>query len=156
MENKFVSQRNWHDDEQTFGFISGCGYKAHVLEDEPREKKVRGETRIAAGTYLLGIRAEDTPLTLKHRVSYNEPDDEWFEYHIELLNVPNFTDIYIHSGIDQTHTDGCQLYADCCDLTKDKNPMSYSKQAIKRFYKMFYQRIKAGEKFYIEIRDENN
>ena len=69
----FLLQRLWADKEQTFGFIREVNglYKAHSLEDEPRLDKIKGETRIPAGRYKLGIRKEDTPLTLKHQISYD-------------------------------------------------------------------------------------
>lgn len=152
---KFISQRLWHNDKQTFAFVVGHGFKCWNLEDEPRKVKVKGETRVPALIYELGIRKEETTLTLKHRAAYNtDPNDIWFKYHIELLNVPKFIGVYIHSGIDETHTDACQLFSDQCDLTKDKNPMSYSLQAVKRFYKLVYPQLEKGIPCYLDIRDE--
>jgi len=155
---EFLLQRLWHDKEQTFGFIREIKglYKAHSLEDEPRTEKVKGETRIPAKRYKLGIRKEDTPLTLKHRVTYNKAyKTPWFNYHIEVLNVSTHSGIYIHSGVDQTHTDGCLLFADKCDLTLSVNPLANSLVAIKRFYELVYPLLEKGEEVYLTIKDEN-
>jgi len=160
---EFVHQRLWSNNEQTFGFIRDTKrlYKAWVLEDEYRDKKVKGETRIPAKKYFLGIRKQDTPLTLKHRESYNSKfkDDkgnfiEWFKYHIEVLDVENFSGIYYHSGVDQTHTDGCQLLADICNLTSDKNPLSSSLTAVKRFYDLVYPLLEKNIQVTVTIKDE--
>ncbi len=150
IDMKFIMPRLFDTGKQTFGFVSGHGYKAHTLEDEFRKIKLAHDTRIAAGIYPLQINKSETPLTLKHRESYGP----WFKFHIQLMNVPQFQGIYIHSGIDETHTDGCLLFADACDYSKDKNPMSYSLQAIKRFYELVYPHLEKGGKAFIDIRDE--
>ena len=161
----FIHQRLWSDNEQTFGFIRDTKrlFKSWILEDEYRDidKKVKGETRILSGKYKLGIRKEDTPLTIKHRESYNNifKDNngnyiEWFKYHIEVLDVKQFSGIYYHSGVDQTHTDGCQLLADICNLTLDKNPLSSSLTAVKRFYDLVYPILDKNELVTVLIKDE--
>ena len=155
----FLLQRLWADKEQTFGFVREINglYKAHSLEDEPRVNKIKGETRIPADKYKLGIRKEDTPLTLKHRISYNAAfKTPWFKYHIEILNVKDFSGIYIHSGVDQTHTDGCLLFADKCDLTLSIKPLANSLVAIKRFYELVYPLLEKNVDCHITIKDEVN
>ena len=151
MTMKFTSQRLLHDNKQTFGILQGDGFKsAFTLEDEPREVKVKGETRIPAGLYVLKIRKEDTPLTLKHRKAYGD----WFSYHIEITNVAGFSGIYIHAGNDETHSDGCLLLGDCLDLSLDKNPLTKSTVAVKRFYELAYPVLEHGGIVYLEIVDE--
>lgn len=158
-------QRLWSDKEQTFGFLRDTKreFKSWILEDEWRNinQKVKGETRILSGRYPLGIRAEDTPLTIKHRETYNKAfkdkqgnNIEWFKYHIEILKLLNFSGVYFHSGVDQTHTDGCILMADRCDLTLSVNPLSASLTAVKRFYDFVYPKLEAGIPVFINIKDE--
>lgn len=148
---KFISQRLFHDNKKTFGLLQGEGFKAaFTLEDEPRLVKVKGETRIPAGIYVLKIRKEDTPLTLKHRVSYGA----WFKYHIEITNVAGFGGIYIHAGNDETHTDGCLLLGDALDLSVEAKPLTKSTVAVKRFYELAYPVIESGAQVLLEIRDE--
>ena len=142
-------KRIYNDANQTFGILTGDGFVSWVLEDEPRIKKVSGETRIPAGTYKLAIRKQDTPLTIKHRVSYWA----WFKYHIEITGVPNFTGIYIHSGNDQSHTDGCLLLGNTLDITMTYKPLTDSTPAVKRFYDKYYPLIDSGEDVFITITD---
>lgn len=151
---KFKLQRLKSDKNQTFGMVTGEGYQAWSLEDEPRIVKVKGETRIPSGTYELTIRKEDTPLTIKHRQAYNKLGNIWFSYHIEVSNVPNFTGVYIHSGNDQTHTDGCLLFGDTLTITGNVNPLTESTKAIERFYRLVFPELEKGTKCFIEITDE--
>lgn len=149
---KFISQRLFHDNKQTFGLLQGEGFKAaFTLEDEPRAVKVKGETRIPAGLYVLKIRKEDTPLTIKHRTTYGS----WFKFHIEITNVAGFGGIYIHAGNDETHTDGCLLLGDALDLSVESKPLTKSMVAVKRFYEIAYPVIESGSQVLLEIRDEN-
>lgn len=124
----------------------------YVLEDEFREIKVKGETRIPAGYYELKIRKEDTPLTIKHREAYGQ----WFKYHIEVTGVPNFQGIYIHAGNNDTHTDGCLLVGNSQNNhhTVQGNPLVSSIDGTRRVYELIYPELEAGRKVFIEIRDE--
>jgi len=115
----FILQRFSDNRTSTLGIllkkvVFGTDYKtvlqAYTLEDESRDVKMSGETRIPAGVYELGINAADTPLTLKYRKKYS-----WFKYHIEVKNVPGFKGIYIHVGNVDDNTDGCILLGDSAD-----------------------------------------
>ena len=71
-------------------------FYGHILEPVGKE--------IPLGTYDLGYRKEDTPLTMNYRERY-----DFFEYHIEIKNVPGRTGIYIHVGNFAEDSDGCLL-----------------------------------------------
>lgn len=150
---KIIIQRFSDNGDSTIGlrFIDGKFF-CYTLEDEQRENKVAGETRIPAGIYKLGIKKVDTPLTLKHRKSYGD----WFEYHIEILNVPNFKTIYEHAGNKESHTDGCVLSGESANNNQiAKGFISSSVAASKRYYQLIYPLLDAGKDVYIEIRDED-
>lgn len=70
-------------------------YLCDTLEDRvrPTGEKVYGETAIPAGTY-------EVKLTHSPRFKKVLP---------EILNVPNFTGIRIHSGNDSSDSSGCVL-----------------------------------------------
>lgn len=127
-------------------------FKGFVLEDEHRDEKVKGETRIPAGFYELKIRKEDTPLTIKHRQAYGA----WFKFHIEVTGIPNFSGVYFHAGNDDDHTDGCLLL--CNTMTnhfvQHKNPGASSVDANRRLYLLVYPHLDGGGKAFLEIRDE--
>lgn len=122
-----------------------------TLEDEFREKKLAGETRIPAGTYRLVVQRSDTPLTLKHRKAYGS----WFVYHIEISGIRDFSGVYIHAGNDDDHTEGCLLLGDVLTnhLIVPAKPLGSSIQAIKRFYEKVYPLLEKGEQVFLEIKD---
>ena len=139
-----LAQIYFHDFSTPFGFI---------IEDPPRIVKVAGETRISAGRRELGIRKEDTPLTLKHRNSKWYAD--WFKYHIEVLGVPNFTGIYFHMVNNHKHTMGCQGGAYNVSIKNGQYIAKDSTSMIKEFYRIVYPILEDGkEKVYYTVIDE--
>lgn len=121
------------------------------LEDEFREKKVSGETRIPSGVYVLGIQELVTPLTQRYRQRY-----PWFENHIHIKDIPNFQGVYIHIGNFEKDTDGCPLIGDIAYSNAKgagQGKLGTSTEAFKRFYAEVYTRLKNGEKATIEIVD---
>jgi hypothetical protein len=134
-------------ENQTIGALHINGeFECFTLEDEYREIKVKGETRIPAGIYKLDFRKADSPLTLKYRKKY-----DFFNYHLEVQNVPNFNYIYIHIGNYESQTDGCLLLGD----TATKTTLGSSKIAFTRVYKKISAALEAGELVKIEYIDYN-
>lgn len=122
-------------------FLNGRFF-AHTLEDEYKEKKVKGVTRIPDGIYKLGLQLADTPLTLKYREKY--PD--FFKHHIEILNVPNYSGIYIHPGSKHEHTDGCLLVGgNIGNNTVEEGLLTNSVRDWTRLYRIVYPHLKAGK-----------
>lgn len=124
-------------------------FQCYTLEDEFREVKVKGETRIQAGIYQLTINNELTPLTEKYRKKYH-----WFENHIQLKDVPNFNSVYIHIGNDEGDTDACILVGNSANNNQiEKGFIGYSGPAFELFYFNIFPLLKGGEKITIEIID---
>jgi hypothetical protein len=156
----YILQRYSDNRESTIGLMfkkiqKGATWALHLLgyslEDEYRPEKVAKDTRIAAGIYDLVIQELTTPLTLKYRAKYN-----WFENHIMIKNVPNFTGVYIHVGNNDDHTDACVLMGDNVNNNSIGNgEITNSTNCFRRFYKECYEHLKAGGKASIEIRDES-
>lgn len=139
--------------DDTLGIMSiDDKFHCFTLEDEKRDVKVKGETRIPAGQYELKINKEETPLTLKYREKYS-----WFKYHIELIGVPGFNKVYTHIGNTDKDTDACILQGDSCNSNLLKNGfIGESTNAFHRFYDMVYPILEKGiEKVHIRIIDEN-
>ncbi len=118
-------------------------FLAFSLEDEHREVKVKSETRIPAGKYRLRQREEPTPLTQKYRSRY-----DWFDWHIEVMDVPNFTSIYIHIGNTDDSSAGCILIGDSAINNQIKGQESgfigHSTQAFRRIYGIINRAISDG------------
>ena len=76
------------------------------LEDEHREEKVASETRIPSGLYKVGVR---TYGGFHNRYKQSQSLKHIHRGMLEILDVPNFTDILIHIGNDDDDTAGCLL-----------------------------------------------
>ena len=91
---KLKLQRIFKGNNYTIGslFIDG-EFFSNTLEDAVRDRKIKHETAIPAGTY-------EVKLTLSARFGKILPI---------LLNVPNFEGIRIHAGNTISDTSGCIL-----------------------------------------------
>lgn len=128
----------------------GMEFLNHSIEDGFNAVKIKGRTRIPAGRYKLVIRKILSPKTKNYRKKY-----PWFEYHIQLLDVPGYNYIYMHIGNSSRDTKGCILTADL----QNNNQIGHgfagaSTAAFKRFYKRFYPLLKEGKEIYINVIDE--
>lgn len=152
---EIFNRRLTHTSNTTLGLLSFHGFSTpfgFIVEDEPRAIKVNGKTRIPAGRYKLGIRKEDTPLTLKHRAS--KWYKGWFKYHIEVLNVPGFSGIYFHLVNKESHTSGCQGGAKNISIENGEYVAKNSTEMIRKFYEIVYPKLERGEDVYYTVLDE--
>ena len=117
-------------------------FLAYTLEDEQRDKKVFGETRIPNGVYKLGLR--------KVGGYHGRYTKRFSHIHIgmlHVLDVPGFEYILIHCGNTDEHTAGCLLVGDSQEnnqITKD-GFIGKSTQAYKRIYPRIAEAIECGE-----------
>lgn len=150
---EILSKRLYNTNESTLALLlfnnKPFGF---IIEDEPRAVKVKGETRIPAGRYKLGIRYENTPLTLKSR--QNKYYKCWFKYFIEVLDVPDFSNIYFHIGNNESHTAGCQIGAKNATVYNGEFICKNSSAMIKEFYEVVYPLLEQGKEVYYTIIDE--
>lgn len=140
----FTVVRDRHDSERTFSrlFQDGrpvlCeGQPVLILEDEPRNIKIYGETRIPAGTYP--IRISYSPLFKTNLV--------------EIQNVPGFTGIRMHPGNTDDDTDGCLLPGNATGMVKGEPGVINSRVS----YQVIHDRVEAaimdGMDLFISILD---
>lgn len=118
-------------------------FECWTLEDEKRDVKVKGETRIPEGTYEIKLRTEGT-----HHTDYAKK----FSFHkgmLHLQNVPNFQFILIHIGNTEKDTDGCILLGK--QATSIPSILE-STEAYKQMYPKVAERLAKGEKVTIEIK----
>ena len=117
-------------------------FLAYTLEDEQRDKKIYGETRIPNGTYKLGLRKEGG-----YHAKYSKRFSDIHIGMLHVLNVPGFEYILIHCGNTDEHTAGCLLVWDSQEnnqITKD-GFIGKSTQAYKRIYPRIAKAIKNNE-----------
>lgn len=133
----------------TLGLIRGQDdlFRCYTLEDEYREVKVAGETRIPEGKYEIKLRTEG---------GMNGRYAKKFDFHKGMLwlqDVPGFKWIYFHPGNKHENTKGCILTGDGSmqNLTEDGMVMS-SVSAYKRLYKEIINLLQ-DHKVFIDIKD---
>ena len=143
--------RYFDDGETTLGlmFLEDKFY-CYTLEDAYHKEKVPGKTRIPEGTYKLNFRREETNLTKTYRKTR-----PWFDYHLEIKNVPDFSGVYIHSGSTHEHTKGCLLIADSLTASSTQRMIFNSRNTFEKFYKYMKPKLDQGEYARIKICDEN-
>lgn len=138
----FTIFRHWHTFEQngvTLSkiFLDGKPFlfenkQVVGLEDEPRDKKVNGETRIAAGLYEVVISMSNRFKRLL----------------IEVLEVANFAGIRAHSGNIEENTDGCLLVGNEVGVLNGKTAVLNSKNTYEHLHSTVDSFIKQGDKVY--------
>jgi hypothetical protein len=128
----------------------GLEFLCYTLEDEKRDVKVRGETRVPAGTYTIQLRTEGG--------FHNKYKKKYGRFHkgmLHVTNVPNFEYILIHVGNTDEHTAGCLLVGDSQEnniIVKD-GFIGKSTNAYKRIYPDISEAIIKNEKVTIEYVD---
>lgn len=142
--------RYFDDGETTLGLLFlGDKYFSYTLEDTYQKVKIAGQTRIPSGTYNVDFYEVLTELTKKYRKTR-----QWFDFHIHIQEVENFSNVYIHSGSDHTHTEGCLLIADSILSSDEKRTIFNSRKTYERFYKKIKQLKAEEQNVRIKILDE--
>tara|TARA_R110002074_G_scaffold135016_3_gene279426 strand:- start:457 stop:948 length:492 start_codon:yes stop_codon:yes gene_type:complete len=117
-------------------------FLAYTLEDEQRDTKVFGETRIPNGDYKLGLRKVGG-----YHARYTKRFPHIHLGMLHVLDVPGFEYILIHCGNTDEHTAGCLLVGDSQEnnqITKD-GFIGKSTQAYKRIYPRIAEALDCGE-----------
>ena len=118
-----------------------------MLEDEKREIKVMGETRIPAGTYKILLRKAG-----RLHEKYKNKFPYMHKGMLHLQDVPNFTYIYLHIGTKDEDTLGCPLTGSKLKIVNDDLFTEGSTIAYKKMYKKVVDEAEA-ENLYIQIID---
>lgn len=105
-------------------------FLCYTLEDEKREVKVYGETRIPEGTYKIEYRKEGG-----YHNKYSKRFKDMHRGMLHITDVPNFEYILLHCGNTDEHTAGCVLVGDVIsqNITQD-GFLGQSTNAYKRIY----------------------
>ncbi len=139
--------------ESTLGllFIEGV-FACYTLEDEQREIKVSGETRIPAGRYQVKLRTEGS-----HHLRYQQKFPQMHQGMLHITNVPGFKWILIHIGNDDDDTAGCLLVGDTSiSNINQEGRINNSTVAYKRIYPIITSELVVGEEVWITYLDEKN
>jgi hypothetical protein len=140
--------RRESDGDATIGRLAVDGESfCYTCEDEHREEKVAGETRIPAGRYRIALRNAGG-MVARYNRDFADVDHRGM---LHLQDVPGFTWIYLHVGNDESHTAGCVLVG----FERYGFRLGRSRDA----YRALYRRVAAAAeegRLFITIEDEPN
>ena len=117
-------------------------FLCYTLEDEYRDEKIKGETRIPAGTYEITLR---TVGGFHEKYAYRF--DKIHSGTLHITNVPGFEYILIHCGNTDEHTAGCLLVGDSQknnQINKD-GYIGSSTKAYERIYPPIAKALEDGD-----------
>ena len=114
-----------------FDITDSRKFLCYTLEDEARNEKIMGETRIPSGTYKITLRTVGG--------FHSRYEAKYGDLHKGMLwvrDVPGFEYILIHTGNTDEHTAGCLLVGNSQNenITKKDGFIGSSVTAYKRIY----------------------
>ena len=126
-------------------------FLCYTLEDEQRDVKVYGETRIPAGTYKLTLRTEGG----WHNKYLNKFGTPFHKGMIYVNDVPGFEYILWHAGNTDDNTAGCLLLGQSqeSNILKKDGFVGSSVDAYKFVYPRVASAIEAGLNVKVEYID---
>ena len=117
-------------------------FMCYTIEDEQRDVKVWGETRIPAGTYKLKLRTEGG-FHSRYAAKYGD----WHKGMIWVQDVPGFEFILWHTGNTDESTAGCLILGQTqeSNLIKPDGWVGSSVSAYKFVYPRVSEAILSGQ-----------
>jgi len=133
-----------------FDVTDGRKFLCYTLEDEYREEKEYGETRIPAGTYRITLRKVGG-----FHGRYLKKYGEMHKGMLWVRDVPNFEYILIHTGNTDEHTAGCLLLGNTqqANFGSSNGFVGSSVDAYKRVYPPIAEALEKGEEVKITYID---
>ncbi len=133
-----------------FDVTNGTKFLCYTLEDERREEKIAGETRIPAGVYSILLRKEGG-----FHSRYTKKYGDMHKGMLHVQDVPNFKWILIHTGNTDEHTAGCLILGDSQEnnILVEDGFIGRSTQAYKRVYPPIAKALENNEEVTIEYID---
>jgi|TARA_R100000664_G_scaffold34179_1_gene54729 hypothetical protein len=132
------------------GFRCKRSFVCYTLEDEHRDEKKYGETRIPAGTYKIKLRKEGG-----YHQKYSKRFPKIHRGMLHITDVPNFEYILIHCGNTDEHTAGCLLVGDSQENNQinENGFIGKSTQAYKRIYPRIAEALVNNKEVLITYKD---
>ena len=133
-----------------FDVTDGRKFLCYTLEDEHRNKKEYGETRVPAGTYRITLRKVGG-----FHGRYLKKYGEMHKGMLWVREVPNFEYILIHTGNTDEHTAGCLLLGNTqqANFGSSNGFVGSSVDAYKRVYPPIAEALEKGEEVKITYID---
>lgn len=139
---RFASMIDW----TLSAFYIDGQFQCFGLEDEHRDQKVPGETRIPAGRYEIKLQTVG--------VLHNKYSARFAGVHVGMLalqNVPGFAGVMIHVGNTDDDTEGCILLG---DVAMASGALGDSVAGYRKAYAKISDKLRRGEKVFIDVLDQ--
>ena len=133
-----------------FDVTNGRKFLCYTLEDEKRDDKISGETRVPSGSYRVTLRTEGGfHQRYAHRFQDIHKGMLW------VRDVPGFEYVLIHCGNTDEHTSGCLLVGESqeSNLKKPDGFIGRSTQAYFDVYPLVSEALEQGEEVTITYID---
>ena len=143
-----VVRYNSKDDFTDGIFLINGEFQVHTLEDEGRNKKLYGETRVWCGRYPVGLRNEGG----FHQRYLKKFGSGFHKGMLWIKDVPEFTYVLIHIGNYDNSTDACLLVG-MSNNADDNGFIGDSTGAYKKIYPQIRDAILSGEEVFINFYD---
>ncbi len=138
-------------DNCTFGYLEVSTTMKTFTTLEPLHHSPKlpppAGNRVRSGRYQVKFRKVLSPLTIRYREKF-----PWFTWHLELQDVVDFTNVYIHIGNSVENTLACILVGNNVNLEKEM--ITDSTSAYTSLYSYLKGHLTAGGKVWITILDE--
>lgn len=138
-----------HGIDSTIGVLKTGDFTCFTCEDQFQLEKIAKETRIPSGTYTILLRNFGV-MNEKYLLRY-----PFHRGMLHLQDVPGFDWIYIHTGNNDKHTEGCILTGYNPELDEENGGgiVKRSRPAYIDLYKRIIKAMDSGEKVCINIHD---
>jgi len=145
---KHIRYSHGIDDTLGMWLIDGS-FACYTLEDEHRDVKVYAETRIPEGVYEIKLRKHGG----FHQRYLKKFGGDFHKGMLQVVGVPNFSDILIHIGNTDEDTAGCILIGEqSVQNVTGKGYIGNSTSAYKRIYPRIAKALLKGQRVIIEIK----
>lgn len=118
------------------------GLNSSMTSAEVQRRKVYGKTAVPVGSYCVTLGIQSATFVKK----------DYFRNYCKgflprLLDVPGYAGVLIHTGNDETHTEGCLLVG----YNKEVGKVINSKSAFEKIYPMLNKAYKERDDITIKI-----
>ncbi|WP_179221529.1 DUF5675 family protein [Sphingobacterium cellulitidis] len=115
-------------------------FACYILEDSIRARKIFGRTCIPEGRYSLSLNMV-SGLNKRYAPKFGKKHQGM----IEIMDVPNFTNIFFHIGNYHTDTMGCPLMGSYYKKEDQDYIVLQSGQAYKTWYPVLLKKLQQGD-----------
>lgn len=123
-------------------------FECYILEDAVRPEKIKHETCIPEGSYILALNRRAGMNT-----RYQKDYPQLHQGMVEVTGIQEYSLVFFHTGNAHTDTSGCLLVGDSFKMVDGDYRVEASVKAYRKVYPQFVKCIRQGE---VEIVVQNH